>query len=175
MILLLVVMSCLVSLTVGATKWATNGRDDNALMLTLFGAIVFIFVVMGIAITLCAEPFNRQSQNLPFSDRPPKYRDTWRRQHLESCSQATDTIPGVASLDTQRERSDTNFSRLDVRSLFHSLAIPGVHHSSRRNTSASVINEHMRHQLEISGRPARANTAPACDEGLPTYEEAMNR
>lgn len=125
---------------------------------------------------MCAEPLSRRSQNLPFSDRPPKYRETWRRQHLESCSQATDTIPGAASLDTQRERSGTNLSRLDVRSLFHSVAIPGVHQQgSRRNTSASVINEHMRHELEVSGRTARANTAPACDEGLPTYEEAMNR
>lgn len=175
LILLLVLMSSLGSLTVGATMWSTRGMDDNALMLTLFGAIVLIFVIAGVAITMCAEPFNRQSQNLPFSDRPPKYRETWRRQHLESCSQATDTIPGAASLDTQRERSDTNFSRLDVRSLFHSLAIPGVHQSSRRNTSASVINEHMRHELEVSGRPTRANTAPACDEGLPTYEEAMHR
>lgn len=86
-----------------------------------------------------------------------------------------ESFPGAAPLETGRRSTDTNISRLDVRNLWSSSGIPGVHNIPRRATSAGVINEHTGHELEIYSRPGRANTAPPGDEGLPSYEEAMGR
>lgn len=172
----MVLMASAGSMTIGAVRWSKNGQSDNALMFLLFGAIVAVFVIFGVALTVISDSLNRESANLPYSDSPPKYRETWRRQHLESCSLAVDNASGAsiepASLVPSRRSTHTNISRLDVRSLWSSSGIPGVHQSARR---VSMINERTGRELEIFNRPNRANTAPPGDEGLPSYEEAMGK
>lgn len=141
-------------------------------------AIVFVFVAFAFVITLCTkQPPTQVSRRLPYSDNPPKYRETWRRQHLESCSQATDTFTMDTTFDTQGTTA-TNLSRLDVRSLFKFTSLPGVHQPQKRSTSMSMVNANQG-ELGISNtRLGRANTDPRIyisDDGLPSYEEALSR
>lgn len=135
-------------------------------------------MVLGFIITLCTEtPPHRQPPSLPYSDNPPKYRETWRRQHLESLSQATDTYTGDPSLETGGSTA-ANLSRLDVRNLWRFTAIPGVHETPERTASVSVISDNQGEQGTSSNRPGRAYTDPRMyinDDGLPSYDEALRR
>lgn len=177
-ILVMVLLVSAATLTGGIVSYMEEGMTDNALILILFGSIVFLFVTLAFVITLCTEPLPHQRPTrLPYSDSPPKYRETWRRQHLESLSQATDTYTGETSLEAGGT-TVTNLSRLDARSLWRPAAIPGVHETPRRTrtTSVSVISTNQGDLGISSSRSGRANTDPhiwVSDDGLPSYEEAL--
>lgn len=135
---------------------------------------MFVFVVLGFVLTMCTEQFpNRRPARLPYSDNPPKYRETWRRQHLESCSQATDTVTGNPSLMTGGSTT-TTLSRLDVRSLFTQL--PRVHRNPR-SVSICVIDENQ-DTVPGTSRTKRANTDPQGFDKFeepPSYAEAVRK